>query len=150
MPYPYRCRPRLPARPSTGFTLLELMTVVAVVVILGKVAVPIYNEYIRSIHRADARNGLLQARQWLEQAAEGGGTPAATLPAALTWANDTRRRYTIGFLQGSTSDAAYTLIATRHGPQQGDRCGDFTLTHAGTRDALNLAPGSTAQECWGK
>ena len=50
--------------PPPGFTLIELMIVVAVIVILGTVAVPSYNEYIRGVHRADARAGLLQAQQW--------------------------------------------------------------------------------------
>jgi type IV pilus assembly protein PilE len=127
------------------------MTVVAVIVILGKVAVPIYNEYIHGIHRADARAGLLQARQWLEQATQGGAPLPTHLPAALTWADDARKRYTIGFLQSAAGHGtSYTLIATRRGTQMGDRCGDFTLTHAGARDALNLEPGSKARECWGQ
>ena len=49
-----------------GFTLIELMIVVAIVGILSAIAYPSYAEYIRRGHRADARAGLLQAQQWLD------------------------------------------------------------------------------------
>ena len=44
-----------------GFTLIELMIVVAVVAILSSIAYPSYTEYVRRGHRAEARAGLLQA-----------------------------------------------------------------------------------------
>ena len=49
--------------PQQGFTLIELMIVVAIVGILSAIAYPSYAEYIRKGHRADARAGLLQAQQ---------------------------------------------------------------------------------------
>jgi len=52
-------------RKNQGFTLIELMIVVAFVEILGAIAIPSYSEYIRRGHRAEARAGLLQAAQWL-------------------------------------------------------------------------------------
>ncbi len=68
--------------PPPGFTLIELMIVVAVIVILGTVAVPSYNEYIRGVHRADARAGLLQAQQWLERAATATGSTPPRSPSS--------------------------------------------------------------------
>lgn len=134
-----------------GFTLIEIMIVVAIVGILTAIAMPSYNEYIRRGHRADARAGLLQAQQYLERASTATGVYPTALPATLTWAADTTKRYTIGFQAGNTN-AAYTLIATRKagGPQATDRCGDFTVTNTGVRSALNYASGTTATECWNK
>lgn len=57
-----------------GFTLIEVMIVVAIVGIVTAVAVPSYGEYIRRGHRADARAGLLQAQQWLERASTATGS----------------------------------------------------------------------------
>ena len=52
-----------------GFTLIEVMIVVAIVGILSAIALPSYNEYIRRGHRAEARAGLLQADEMLESMA---------------------------------------------------------------------------------
>ena len=138
--------------PQQGFTLIELMIVVAIVGILSAIAYPSYAEYIRKGHRADARAGLLQAQQWLERASTATGLYPTTLPATLTWAGDTTKRYTIGF-QGVPSNATFTLVATRKvgSPQATDRCGDFTLTHTGTRNTVNYAAGTDPlRDCWNK
>lgn len=134
-----------------GFTLIELMIVVAVVAILSAVAYPSYAEYIRRGHRADARAGLLQAQQWLERAATATGSYPTTLPTSLAWASDTAKRYTIGF-KGSGTTTSFTLIATRK-PGTGqatDRCGDYTLTNTGVQGNDNLGSGATTADCWGK
>ncbi len=137
-----------------GFTLIEVMIVVAIVGILTAIAMPSYNEYIRRGHRADARAGLLQAQQWLERAATAQGIYPTTLPNALQWklsdgTVDPAKRYTIGF-KGTATTTAFTLIATRRGAQTGDKCGDYTLTNAGTQGNDNLASGTSTTDCWRK
>ena len=154
MPISQHCPPER----QSGFTLIEVMIVVAIVGILSAIAYPSYAEYIRRGHRADARAGLLQAQQWLERASTAtgvypvsGNAPYYALPPALRWDGDNTKRYTIGF-QGAPTNATFTLVATRKagGPQATDRCGDFTLTNTGIRNIVNYAAGTTATECWNK
>ena len=155
---------------QTGFTLIEVMIVVAIVAILSAVALPSYSEYIRRGHRADARAGLLQAQQWMERAATATGSYPTTLPATLTWTGDESKRYTVCF-SGDTdcipatsaktssnaavnATAAYTLVATRKagGPQATDRCGDFTITNTGERGANGKKQSEAGYDpnCWNK
>ncbi len=137
-------------RRHRGFTLIELMIVVAVVGILTAIALPSYKEYIARGHRADARAGLLQTQLWLERASTALGTYPTTLPATQTWANDTNQHHYLIGLKAGSSNSNFTLVATRRGAQTGDRCGDFTLTNTGTRAADNVKSGTTAEECWNK
>lgn len=132
-----------------GFTLIEVMIVVAVVAILTAIALPSYSEYVRRGHRADARAGLLQAQQWLERAATANGVYPTTLPASLTWSADAGKRYTIGF-SGTPTTAAFTLIATRKpaSAQAADACGNFTLSNTGEQ---NVTGGTLPiADCWKK
>ncbi|WP_462387429.1 type IV pilin protein [Acidovorax sp. Q11] len=136
-----------------GFTLIEVMIVVAIVAILTAIALPSYTEYVRRGHRAEARAALLQAAQWMERAATATGTYPATasFPATLTTIKS--GRYTIALASppaSAASGTAYTLTATPAGGQAGDRCGSYTLTHTGVRGAASAASATLITECWNK
>lgn len=137
-----------------GFTLIELMIVVAIVGILSAIAYPSYQEYVRRGYRADARAGLLQAQQWLERAATATGTyPTSSLPTVLAWSTDSSKQYTIALAAGNTS-TTYTLTATpkSNSLQASDKCGTYTLSNTGLRGAAGKTSDQTGYNpaCWGK
>lgn len=150
---------RYPQKAQRGFTLIEVMIVVAIVGILSAIAMPSYTEYIRRGHRADARAGLLQAQQWLERAATATGVYPTALPEALAW-DVTKsafkdKRYDITLASPTGGVAAdtgrtFTLTATPKGVQANDKCGNYTLDQAGLRGAKNVTSGAIVAECWGK
>lgn len=134
-------------RRSTGFSLIELLVVVAVIALLTGLALPGYQATLQRARRSDAREALLRSAQWLERVASVHGQypAAAAYPAHLSLSS--AGHYRIRYMP-SADLAAYTLTAQRQGSQASDPCGDFVLDQAGQRSVLNPATGSAAADCW--
>lgn len=109
------------ARKNRGFTLIELMIVVAVIAILATIALPAFNEQVRQSRRADAVAQMgaikLAMERWRADNPSYG-----TIPAAQIRNLDT---YTFQLQAGATG-MDYTVVATPTGAQDGDRCGQLT------------------------
>ena len=138
-----------------GFTLIEVMVVVAIVATITAIALPNYTEYIRRGHRAEARANLLQLAQWMERAATANGTypttakNAAAITSALNSANTKTDRYTISM---ASTASTFTLTATPKNAQYGDKCGNYTFNQAGVRGANGKVQTDSGYDgtCWGK
>ena len=143
LPHPQNCAHAAQAQP--GFSLLELLIVLACIAVLVGWAWPNYQQVLQRSQRAQARTALLQAAHWLERAASANGSypAAADVPASVLQAEGLRYQLSV-----TTSAQSFTLTATPIGPQAGDVCGSFTLTHTGVRSVLK-ATLSPAQ-CWGR
>jgi general secretion pathway protein G len=73
---PPSLRRRFPASRSAGFTLLELMIVISIIVILASVALPQYQKATRHARETVLRDDLFQMRKLIDQfAADKGKLP---------------------------------------------------------------------------
>ena len=131
-----------------GFTLIELMVVVAIIAILAAIVVPSYNEYVRKSRRAEAARFVgemqLGLEKWRAENPCYGTTPnppcaslSGTYPAAPTVASSPYYAIAIPVADGAT----YQITATpRAGSAQaGDRCGVLTLDKNGKPTWANAA-----------
>lgn len=141
-----------PRRVALGFTLIELMIVVAIIGILAAIAYPSYQEYVRAAKRADAETALMELAHFMERNYTGSGRydknsagNAVALPFSQAPKDGATKAYDIGFPAGSPSATAYVLQALPTGSMTNDKCGTLTLSNTG---AKGQKAGMTSSQCW--
>jgi type IV pilus assembly protein PilE len=141
-----------PSSRGLGFTLIELMIVVAVIAFLAAVALPSYQSSVRKARRADARSGLVTTAQLMERYSTehgGAGYSTATLsdtagPTVVAKPESDNGYYLLSI--ANLTAGTFTLSAAPQGGQASDDCGTFTLDERGVRGVTNTT--RTAADCW--
>jgi len=146
-----------------GFTLIEIMIVVAIVAILFAIMIPSYREYIARGKRAEAKAAVMDVAQWLERqytvsrsylkTGNGGDIDDEALAAQLGKFPKVTDNYTITFGDETAESkdataAVFSLRLTPKGSMANDKCGSFVLKHTGER--LVTGEGATPANCWGR
>ena len=123
-------------KPSRGFTLIELMIVVAIVAILAAIAYPSYQEHVRKTRRAQGKADMMELAQRLER--------TYTIDRAYTAADTICDKDLQSPVSGTSyyklttacTATTFTITAAPQNAQTSDtRCGTLTLNQLGVKTA---------------
>ncbi len=114
-----------------GFSLVELLVVVAIVAVIAAVAVPAYQDSVRKGRRSDATSTLLKIQLLQERWRLTNGTYTTSL-ADLGMGTQTPQGYYDLSLSSTNPATGFTATATAKGDQANDTgCTTFTLNQDG-------------------
>ncbi|QWB04671.1 type IV pilin protein [Pseudomonas syringae] len=129
-----------------GFTLIELMIVVAIVGILAAIAYPSYTEYVKRTQRSAIASLLSEQTQALERFYSRTAPQPTYMGATVSLGN------TYYKITPTLNATDFTLTADPIGGtlMAGDKCGSFVITSTGARTNTGATSGVTVKDCWGR
>ena len=132
--------------PRNGFTLIEVMIVVAIVGILAAIALPNYSYYVQRAKIIEATTSLSDSRQRTEQLFLDTRTYAGNCTAAIAVVQLSLKTFTLSCPTENTS--AYTIRATGVPAQGMSASFVYTINQAGTKTSAGPTGWAGNATCW--
>lgn len=139
-----------------GFTLIELMVVVAVIAILASISYPTYMSSVQKTRRNLATGCLTEFAQWMERnyttclkynkTGVSCTTDVTTASFTSSCKTELANYYDFSFASSpalSANEYVLQAVPKSGSPQAADSCGTLTLNQSGVK-------GAGATDCWRK
>ena len=137
---------------SYGFSMIELMIVIAIVGIIAAVALPAYRESQLRAGRTEGKSTLMEVASMQERFFSANNSystnadPLSTPVVATLFSTNGDYAVTVAACGTGTIANCFVATAAPQGEQADDTCGNLTLTNTGVRGAA----GGTQDECWAR
>ena len=133
------------SRTQQGFTLMEILVVVAIVAILAALGYPSYMASVRKTNRSDGMAVLMETAQVLERCHTTYGqydnVNCRIQPGDKILSSHQHYEVTIA---ADESSFILTAAPASDAQKQDTACGDLSLTHTGRKSASGTQP----DRCW--
>ena len=129
---------------TRGFTLIELMIVVAVLSIIVAIGYPSYLEHVKKSRRAEGMGQLLELADRMERSYSDRGTYPTNISEVYVATTD-GGYYTLSIITANNVSFEVRATPTSLGNQDDDKCEAFTLTSLGQKSVTNS---SLTDHCW--
>jgi len=129
---------------TRGFTLIELMIVIAILAIIVAVGYPSYMEHVKKSRRAEGMGQLLELADRMERAYSDSGTYPTVISEVYVATTD-GGFYTLSIVSANNVSFTVSAAPTSLGRQNDDKCETFTLTSLGQK---SVSDSSLNSHCW--
>jgi type IV pilus assembly protein PilE len=131
---------------TKGFTLIELVIVVAIVAILAAIVLPSYRNYVFRAHRADGKELAMRVAAAEERYFTNRNVYTGNIVSDLQFTSDKSEKgyYTVA-VNPANADQTYEMRLSPAGTQVDDKCGVLIINNTGFK---SFSGDETNGKCW--